>query len=172
MHDVQGHHPSILTQKLLVAQKPKMSSDNTTSNITKQKDQTCCCKRTDHVATFAQTQSVTNTFPVWGVDTASSLLSGLPKPLPNYSDDSPLNDVAQIERMKEALTCFGLTKAASGSDNTNKSNISISSNFCKAGPSVADHSNKELPDEYVPCRTVYIINSAQPPTPNTGKRTE
>ena len=110
------------------------SHNNITSNITKQVDQTCCNnnKRADH-AILAQ--SDTNTFPVWGVDTAASLLSGLPKPLPNYSNDSlsdRRNDVAQIDRMKEALTCLvGWTKAApaTASGNTNKSNIS--SNFCK-----------------------------------------
>ena len=158
-----------------------MPSHNITSSVTKQEDQ-ICCKRTDQATILAQTQSVTNTFPVWGIDTAAHLLSRLPKSLPNYSDNSRsdrYNDVAQIERIKEALTCLldGWTEAAPGSGNNNKSNISSGSNFCKASTSVADHpcgpssfdSKEELPDECVPCRTIYIKNSAQPSAPNTGK---
>ena len=109
---------------------PSHNNITSTSNIAKQEDQTCCCERTGHTAILAQSpQSVTNAFPVWSSHTAASLLSGLPKPLPNYKNDSRndrRNDVAQIDQIKEALTCLdGWTKAAPASGNINKSNISI-----------------------------------------------
>ena len=167
---------SLLRDRNYPDQKLNMSSHNiaSASNITKQEDQTYCnITRRDH-ATHAQTQSVSNTFPVWGINTAASLLSGLPKPLPNYSNDSRRdrrNDIfAQIDQIKEAVSHLvgWRTKAAPASSNSIKSDIS--SNFSEAGPPLVDcpcgisgfDSNKELPDAYIPCPIVYVNSTHAP----------